>query len=101
MNTIIRNLINLSLLAALASCATKPQVDPVDVTPPAANADSDAQGSGESGSNSDATAGKPKPAFRGTRMRLPDMEGLPSSQDLSPVSSTESGGAVIARPPTE
>lgn len=99
MKTITRIFISLSLLAALASCSTKPQVDPADAVPPATNADS--QASDASASSTDATIGKSKTPFRSTRMRLPDMEGLPSNQDLSPASPTESGGAVIARPPTE
>jgi len=99
MKTITRTLICLSLLAALTSCSTKPQVDPVDAAPPATHANGDSDESSDS--NADATNGKPKTPFHSTRMRLPDMEGLPSNQDLSPVNSTESGGAVIARPPTE
>ena len=101
MKSITRIFIGLSVLVALTSCWRKPQVDPVDATPPAANAKADSQESEDSASDSDATAGKPKTPFRTTRMRLPDMEGLPDNQDLSPVSPTESGGAVIARPPVE
>lgn len=99
MKSILRNLISLSLLAALVSCSTNPQADPADATPPATPANGGPQEGGDS--NTDAATGKPKTSFRGTRMRLPDMEGLPSSQDLSPVNPKESGGAVIARPPTE
>lgn len=99
MKTITRIFISLSLLGAFASCSTKQLVDPADATPPATNGGP--QESGESASITDATIGKSKTPFRSTRMRLPDMEGLPSNQDLSPASPAETGGAVIARPPTE
>lgn len=100
MKTITRNLICLSLLVALTSCWKKPQADLPEAAAVADHANGDSQGNEDHG-NADATHGKPKTPFHSTRMRLPDMEGLPSNQDLNPVSSTESGGAVIARPPTE
>jgi len=99
MKTITRILISFCLLVALVSCSTKPQVDPADAAPPVAPANGGPQEGGDS--NTDAATGKPKPPFRGTRMRLPDMEGLPSNQDLSPVNSAESGAPLIARPPTD
>ena len=100
MKPLIRNLICLSLLAALTSCWRKPQVDLPEAAPVASHANGDSQENEDHG-NADATHGKPKTPFHSTRMRLPDMEGLPSNQDLSPVNSAESGGAVIARPPVE
>ncbi len=101
MKSFLRTLIGLSLLAALASCASQSPAPAATDTAPAAAA------SGETGADEAATSTSvpasesPKVHFRGTRMRLPDMEGLPSNQDLSPTQAAKPDAPLIARPPVE
>ena len=95
-----------AILAAAAFCLAACTPGPEDNPEPIADAgENPAQGTGAGDGTSEGTSENPTGSTNNglaSRLRLPNMENLPSDKELASKQNTNKGsGGVIARPPSE